>query len=206
MALQPRLVPRNYLEIMYLTGNAAVPFGLSWPVLLAQETVAQPNVAQQFGVYWPNLIAQVVLFVVVYVILRKYAFKPVVDMLEERRRRIEEGQLNAEQIKKQLADAQRKYEEILGKANAEAQRLIEDVRLSGDKLAEKKRAEALAEAEQISQKAREAIVLERDRVMSEIRREVGRLVVNTTAKVTGKVLTTDDQQRINEETAREMAA
>ena len=46
------------------------------------------NIAQVFGVYWPNLIAQVVLFVVVYLILRKYAFKPVVDMFEERRRRI----------------------------------------------------------------------------------------------------------------------
>ena len=49
-------------------------------------------------------------------------------MLEERRRRIEEGQLNAENIKKQLAEAQAKYEEILAKANAEAQRLIEEVR------------------------------------------------------------------------------
>jgi F-type H+-transporting ATPase subunit b len=191
---------------MYFIGNVAPSLGMSWPVLVAQETATHPSAAQQFGVYWPNLIAQVVLFVVVYVILRKYAFKPVVDMLEERRRRIEEGQLNAEKIKKQLSDAQQKYEEILGKANAEAQRLIEDVRLSGEKLAEKKRTEALAEAEQISQKARESIILERDRVMSDIRREVGRLVVNTTAKVTGKVLTTDDQQRINEETAREMAA
>ena len=60
------------------------------------------NVAQQFGVYWPNLIAQVVLFAIVYYVLKRFAFKPVIAMLEERRRRIEEGQLNAENIKKQL--------------------------------------------------------------------------------------------------------
>ena len=50
------------------------------------------TIAQQFGVYWPNFIAQVILFAIVYFVLRKYAFGPIVAMLEERRRRIEEGQ------------------------------------------------------------------------------------------------------------------
>src|ERR1700721_666802 len=99
--------------------------------------------AEQFGFYWPNLIAQVILFAIVYWVLKRFAFKPVIAMLEERRRRIEEGQLNAENIKKQLAAAQSKYEEILAKANAEAQRLIEEVRASGDRLAEQKRQEAV---------------------------------------------------------------
>jgi F-type H+-transporting ATPase subunit b len=64
------------------------------------------TIAQQFGVNWPSFIAQVILFVIVYFVLRKYAFGPIVTMLEERRRRIEEGQINAERIKKQLAEAQ----------------------------------------------------------------------------------------------------
>jgi F-type H+-transporting ATPase subunit b len=164
------------------------------------------KVAQQFGVYWPNLIAQVILFAIVYFVLRKFAFRRVIAMLEERRRRIEEGQLNAEKIKKQLADAQAKYEEILAKANAESQRLIEEVRASGDRLAEQKRQEAIAAAEQIALKAQESISLERDRVMAEMKRELGRLVVDTTARVTGKVLSPEDQARINEETARQIAA
>lgn len=167
---------------------------------------ALSNVAQQFGVYWPNLIAQVVLFAIVYYVLKRFAFKPVIAMLEERRRRIEEGQINAENIKRQLAAAQTKYEEILAKANAEAQRLIDEVRASGDRLAEQKRQEAIAAAEQITLKAQEAIVLERDRTMAELKGELGRLVVETTSRVTGKVLTDQDQQRINEETARQVAA
>jgi len=167
---------------------------------------ALSNVAQQFGVYWPNLIAQVVLFAIVYYVLKRFAFKPVIAMLEERRRRIEEGQINAENIKRQLAAAQTKYEEILAKANAEAQRLIDEVRASGDRLAEQKRQEAIAAAEQITLKAQEAIALERDRTMAELKQELGRLVVETTTRVTGKVLTDQDQQRINEETAREIAA
>jgi F-type H+-transporting ATPase subunit b len=164
------------------------------------------NVAHQFGVYWPNLIAQVVLFTIVYFVLKTFAFRPVIAMLEERRRRIEEGQINAENIKKQLAEAQTKYEEILAKANAEAQRLIEEVRASGDRLADQKRQEAIAAAEQITLKAQEAMGLERERIMAELKQELGRLVVDTTVRVTGKVLTPQDHQRINEETARQIAA
>ena len=164
------------------------------------------SVAQQFGVYWPNLIAQLILFAIVYFVLKSFAFKPIIAMLEERRRRIEEGQLNAEKIKKQLAEAQTKYEEILAKANADTQKLLEEVRASGDRLAEQKRQEAIAAAEQITLKAQEAIALERDKTMSEMKRELGRLVVDATSRVTGKVLSAEDHEKINEETARQIAA
>src|ERR1700751_1439645 len=131
------------------------------------------NVAEQFGVYWPNFIAQVILFAIVYLVLKRFAFKPVIAMLEERRRRIEEGQINAEKIKKQLAAAQAKYEEILAKANADAQRLIEEVRASGDRLAEQKRQEAISAAEQITLKTQEAMALERERIMAELKQDLG---------------------------------
>ena len=55
-------------------------------------------------------------------------------------------------------------------------------------------------------KARQATEAEHARMLAELRREVGRLVVATTAKVTGKALTLDDQQRLTEETNRELAA
>lgn len=164
------------------------------------------TVAQQFGVYWPNLIAQVILFVIVYFVLRKYAFGPIVAMLEERRHRIEEGQLNAERIRKQLAEAQARYEEILARANAEAQKLIDEVRITGDRLADQKRQQAMTEAEQIMNKAREAIEQERERTMAELKHDFGLLVVRATTKVTKKVLTPEDQQRITEEAVGEIGA
>jgi len=80
------------------------------------------------------------------------------------------------------------------------------LRASGDRLAEQKRQEAIAAAEQITVKAREAMSQERDRLMAEMKQELGRLVVDTTTRVTGKVLTPDDHQRISEETARQIAA
>ena len=63
---------------------------------------------------------------------------------------------------------------------------------------------AIAAAEQILVRAREATERERARMLAELRREVGRLVVQTTAAVTGKILTPDDQRRLAEETARQL--
>ena len=149
--------------------------------------------------------SQVISFAIVAFLLTRFAYKPILAVLEERRRRIEEGLLNAEKIKKQLAEAEQRYADILAKANAEAQKMIDEARDSSAHLAERKQQEAIAAAEQIITKAREASAIEHDRTMESLKRELGRLVVDTTAKVTGKVLTPDDQRRLQEETARQLA-
>ena len=159
-----------------------------------------------FGVEWSKFLAQLILFIIVYFILRKFAFGPIVAMLEERRRRIEEGMANAEKIKKQLAEAEARYQEILTKANADSQKMLDEARASSSVLAERRAQQAIGEAEQIIAKAREATSLEHDRVLAELKREVGRLVIETTSKVTGKVLTADDQKRLSEEVANQVAA
>src|SRR5438270_1575928 len=150
-------------------------------------------------------LSQVISFVIVALLLRRFAYKPILAVLEERRRRIEEGQLNAEKIKKQLAEAEQRYAEILAKANADAQRMIDEARESSAHLAERKQQEAIAAAEQILAKAREAAALEHERQMQTLKRELGRLVVDTTAKVTVKVLTPEDERRLQEEAARQVA-
>jgi F-type H+-transporting ATPase subunit b len=114
--------------------------------------------------------------------------------------------LNADKIKQQLAESEARYAEILNKANAEAQKMIDDARASAGVIAERKQQQAITEAEQIIAKAREATTLEHDRILSELKREVGRLVVDTTSKVTGKVLTADDQKRLSEDAARQVTA
>lgn len=164
------------------------------------------DIFAQFGVEWPKFIAQVLLFIIVYFVLSKFAFKPIIAMLEERRRKIEEGQLNAEKIKQQLVESEARYAEILNKANTEAQRLIDEARASSSSLAERRAQQAIAEAEQIIAKAREATSLDRDRMMTDLKREVGRLVIDTTAKVTGKILTPDDHQRLTADVVREATA
>lgn len=164
------------------------------------------QILEQFGVEWPKFLAQLILFIIVYFVLQKFAFGPIVAMLEERRKRIEEGQANAEKIKKQLAEAESRYREILTKANGDAQKMLDEARASASVLAERRAQQAIGEAEQIIAKAREATSLEHDRVLAELKREVGRLVIETTTKVTGKVLTADDQKRLSEEVANQVAA
>jgi F-type H+-transporting ATPase subunit b len=163
------------------------------------------DTAETFGWNPWLFLSQVISFAIVAFLLRRFAYKPILAVLQERRRQIEEGQLNAEKIKKQLAEAEQRYAEILSKANADAQKMIDEARASSAHLAERKQQEAVAAAEQIIAKAREAAGIEHDRAMQSLKREVGRLVVDTTAKVTGKVLTAEDQRRLQEEASRQLA-
>jgi ATP synthase, F0 subunit b len=162
--------------------------------------------AETFGWNPWLFFSQVISFTIVALLLRRFAYKPILAVLEERRQRIAEGLLNAEKIKKQLAEAEQRYTEILAKANADAQRMIDEARASSAHLAERKQQEAIAAAEEIVAKAREASAIEHERTMAELKRELGRLVVETTAKVTGKVLTAEDQRRLQEEAARQLAS
>src|SRR5881397_2652881 len=161
--------------------------------------------ADTFGWNWKLFLSQVISFCIVALLLRRFAYKPILAVLEDRRRKIEEGQLNAEKIRKELAEAEKRYQEIVAKANADAQKMIDEARESAAHLSERKQQEAIAAAEQIIAKAREASAIEYERTMEALKRELGRLVVDTTAKVTGKVLTAEDQQRLQEETARQLA-
>jgi len=159
-----------------------------------------------FGVSWGKFIAQIILFLAVYWVLKSYAFGPILEVLNERRRRIEEGQHNAEKIKKQLAEAELRYQEALRKANEDATRLIEEARASSDAHTQKQIQQAIRDAEGIIAKAQENISQERLQMVADVKKEMVGLVVHTTAKVVGKVLTPEDQKRLSEETSKQLAA
>jgi F-type H+-transporting ATPase subunit b len=175
-------------------------------ILVGFSMDAITQLLDTFGVTWPKFIAQIILFLVVYWILSKYAFGPILAVLTERRRRIEEGQHNAERIKKQLADAELRYQEVLRKANEDASRLLEEARTSSDAISQKQLQQAIKDAEGIIAKAQDTIVQERNKMVSEVKKEMVDLVVKTTAKVVGKVITPEDQKRLSEETAKQLAA
>jgi len=170
----------------------------------AMDTVR--DTAETFG--WdPRLFfSQVVSFIIVALLLKRFAYKPILNVLQQRREQIAQAHVNAEKIKQQLAEAEQRHAEILAKANAEAQKMIEEARTSAAHLADRKQQEAITAAEQIMAKAREASAIEHERTMTQLKRELGRLVVETTAKVTGKVLMPDDQRRLQEEAARTLSA
>ena len=164
------------------------------------------EIAKTFGVDWPHLGAQIISFCVVCALLYFFAYKRVLAMLEERRLRIAEGLANAEKIKAELAQTESQRSEVLAQANAQAIKLIEEARAAAARVQEQETQKAIAAAEDIIRKAREAAAADHARMLAELKREVGRLVVQTTATVTGKVLTPEDQRRLAEETARQVAA
>ena len=176
--------------------------------ILAQGGIGDvaANTASTFGFNIWLFFSQVISFTIVALALKRFAYKPILGILEERRQRIAEGLLNAEKIKQQLAEAEQRYAEILANANTAAQKMIDDARESAARLSERQQQDAIVAAEQIVAKAREASAIEHERTMTELKRELGRLVVDTTAKVTGKVLTSDDQRRLQEEATRQLAS
>jgi F-type H+-transporting ATPase subunit b len=152
-----------------------------------------------FGLNGAFFFAQVINFFLVIFVLKKFAFGPIQQMLEERRSRIAEGEAKLKQIEQQLADSERSTAAAIAKANADAARLVEEAKTSAATLSEQKAQEAIASAQQILAKAEAAAAAERAQIKAELKQEFGRLVTATTAQVTGKVLTTDDQARINQE-------
>lgn len=164
------------------------------------------EVGEQFGVDWPHFLAQCFSFAIVAFLLHRFGYRPALQMLEERKQRIAESLANAEKIKAELAKTEAARKEILAQAEAQAVRMIEEARAAATRVLEEETQKAKAAAEQIIAKAHEAGEAELARMRAELRREVGRLVVQTTARVAGKVLTPEDHDRLIEEANRQLAA
>ena len=175
-------------------------------IVLAADGGVVSDITKTFGVNWQLFISQLVAFIVVALVLKKFAYKPVLDMLEQRRERIAQAEANAEKIQAELAETKAERDKVLAEANQKAQEMIADAKEAAKQVGEAEGQKAIKQAEEIIRKAREATEADRDQMMSELKAEIGRLVVETTAKVSGKVLTAEDQQRLIDDTNRELAA
>jgi F-type H+-transporting ATPase subunit b len=164
------------------------------------------EIGEKTGFDLQHFASQIVAVLIVCAALQKFAYKPVRKILEQRRSAIEEAMANAERIKKQLADAEATRLSIIQKAGEKADSIIAEAEKSAAIVAEQRAREATRQAEDIIKNAHEASVLDRNRLMEELKRHLGELVIQTTEKVTGKVLTAEDQARLNTETLRQLGA
>jgi F-type H+-transporting ATPase subunit b len=159
----------------------------------------------KLGIDWRILIAQTISFSVVFFVLWKFAYGPIFAMLQTRREKIAEALANAEKIKGDVARTEADRQKVLADAGDQANKLIDEARQAAARVRETETQKAIAAAEQIVSKAREVAAQDHARMLLELKREVGRLVVQTTATVTGKILTPDDQQRLAKETENQLA-
>lgn len=164
------------------------------------------STGEQFGFHTQLFISQCISFGIVCFVLHRFAYKPILKVLEERRLKIAESLANAEKIKSELASAQVKAQEILSQASAQATKAIEEARAAAAKVQEVETQKAIAAAGDIIAKAKQASEAELVRMKAELRKEVGRLVVATSAKVTGGILTAEQQTRLAEDTNKQLAA
>ena len=163
------------------------------------------QIAGDFGLAWGKFFAQVIIFILVYTVLKKYAFGPIMGMLEQRRQRIADGEAKLEKITRDAAEAAKNSQAILDKAEADAARLVKEADDAAKLIQERRQQEAVSSANTIIAKAREAAQLEQEQLMSQLKREFGRMVSDATSRVTGKVLNTEDQSRINQETSTQVS-
>jgi F-type H+-transporting ATPase subunit b len=160
----------------------------------------------ELGIQWQVLLAQTISFSVVLFVLWRFAYRPVFAMLEARRQKIADATANAEKIKTELAKTETDRLKVLAEAGDQADKLIDEAREAAARVRTDETQKAVAAAEQIIAKAREAAAQEHAQMLAELKREVGRLVVQTTSIVTGKVLTPEDQRRLAEETEKQLSA
>jgi F-type H+-transporting ATPase subunit b len=160
------------------------------------------HILKQFGVDWPHFTAQVILFLTAYFALDRLAFKPVLKILSDRRKLIEETKLNAERAKSLVDEAELRRQAILRKANEEAQVLFREIQAASKIQAQRALQQTKQEAESMIIRAGETIAGERARMIKEIKEQTAILVVKTAAKVVGKVLTEEDQKRLSAEVLR----
>lgn len=183
-----------------------LPFGLS---AAAPEVTAEvgkfEEITNKFDVTWPTLIAQMLNFGIVATALYFLAVKPVAKTLDERQQKIADGLQYAEEMKTQLAEAERERAEKIKEAALEAQRIISEAREQSKEMIEQKTHEAIAQAEAIIRKASEATELERQKMLSDVRKEVARLVVATTSTVLARELSDADKRSFSDAAAKELA-
>src|SRR5262249_45118706 len=130
------------------------------------------QIAPAFGVDWPHLGAQIISFAIVCAVLYRFAYGPVLKMLEERRQQIAQGMANAAQIKAELAKTEAARQEVIGAANAEAARLIEEARTAAARVLQEETRRATAAAEESVSRAREATGQDHPRMLAQLKRGV----------------------------------
>ena len=159
-----------------------------------------------FGIDAKILIAQIVNFSLVAIALYYFAFKPVLATIEERKKTIADGLEFAEEAKAKLADSEKHHAATLQKAQQEAQAILAEARDNAKALVDKGSEEASARSEDMITKAKQAIELERKKMLTEVREEVTRLVVDTSSKVLSKELTEDDKSRFSKSATEELSS
>ena len=154
---------------------------------------------EALGLNLGYLLVQILNFALVFIVLRAFVFKPIMDLLAKRRKSIAQGLQDAQVAAEARANAEKDAQEILTKAQAEANQNIREATERAEVVSK----EIMAQAESDAAKAREAALadagLERDRMLADVRGQVAALAMAATHKLIGDALDEKRQRALIDE-------
>jgi F-type H+-transporting ATPase subunit b len=147
------------------------------------------------------LVSQIFNVLILIWLLTLFLYKPILNVLNERTRRIQESLRDAEQVKEQLARAKQDYDAELAKARQEAAAILAQAQERAKGQEQEIIAQARQEAERIRADAREQSIQERDQLLRDLKGQMADLVTMTAARVLGEELKTNHDRLIEESLA-----
>ncbi|MFH1098466.1 MAG: F0F1 ATP synthase subunit B [Candidatus Uhrbacteria bacterium] len=158
----------------------------------------------KLGIDWRLLIAQFVNFFILFFLLRKFLFKPVLVRLTQRREQIAEGVRASEAADERLRTVEDERRQVLHRAELERGALLEQASARAEELRRERAVVAENEASAIIERAQLGAVRSRSELLEATRREIGDLVLAVAQKVTADTLSPGTQNRIIEQALKEM--
>jgi F-type H+-transporting ATPase subunit b len=143
-------------------------------------------------------------FLVLLVVLAKFAWKPLLEALETRQNAIRKSLDDAQQAKVELERLNVESGQIIQRARVDAEAVISQSRADGDRLREEIRAKARSEADRIVKNAERQIQLETSRALEQIRREAVDLSVMIASKIIQRNLSKEDNERLIDEALKQV--
>ena len=162
------------------------------------------KVIADFGIDWRLLAAQVVNFLILLFILKKILYKPVITLLDERKKKIEESLANAEKIQKELEETELSREKVLNEAIEEGKRIIAEASAQGNALMIESQNKAKADMEAMMEQGRQMIVGEKEKMKTEVKGEVARMIEMSLEKVLGNALDSKTQGKLVDDAVKTM--
>lgn len=154
------------------------------------------EIFKDFGIQPILLLAQIINFVILLFLLKRFLYKPILKVLDERKKRIETSLKQAEEIQKKFVEANIEQEKILDTAKLQASRIIENAKEGAKILSEQLQEETNKEIESTLERAKSALQLEKQKMISEAKGKIVDIVVLVTEKVTAKTLQKAEKEKL----------
>lgn len=154
------------------------------------------DLIHNFGIEWKILIAQIVNFAILLFVLKKFAFKPVMKILEERRARIEKAIHQAQSVEDKMREIDVMKEAVLAEARKESSEIIAKTEAAAIKVQESLIAEGNKKAEKILADAAARMKLEGEKLRDEIKNEISGLIADATERTVGDLFDANTQRKM----------